>query len=213
MNRGPYSKISKFNMITILTKAFINSYEIPKDRNDYCRKNINNLTTICNIDKKITIKKEYKEVLNKFIKNFNSLSFKNICMLTKYNLFPFLMVIAEICKYTCVYIETYSYIPELQDELEKIKKNLKNAIKENNTLKERKLTKEKEEKEKQIEKLIDDFNKCLKGCLSTSVNDIFFCNYFCNNLNVSSFIESFSLEEKLKLLDIILVLSKKIEKK
>ncbi len=209
MNRGPYSKISKFNMITILTKAFINSYEIPKDRNDYCRKNINNLTTICNIDKKITIKKEYKEVLNKFIKNFNSLSFKNICMLTKYNLFPFLMVIAEICKYTYVYIETYSYIPELQDELEKIKKNLKNAIKKNNTLKEKKLTKEKEEKEEEIKK----FNECLKGCLSTSVNDIFFCNYFCNNLNVSSFIESFSLEEKLKLLDIILVLSKKIEKK
>ena len=147
MIKNPYSKLSQFNIVSILTKAFTSYYTVPtKDKNHYywkIKKYLNQLLVAkkekrIKTFRKLRIKQEYKNSLNKFLIIFNNN--KNYhCKLTKYNLFSFLLIISGKCLENNLQINYQDFL---------INKDIK----------------------------INEINQCLFKCLRDSLEYLFLCN-------------------------------------
>jgi hypothetical protein len=128
MKRGNYSKIADFRIVNLLTKAYKNYFNIPKDKNHPYHRYTYLFKVITQPNKnnsnKIRLKTIYKNTLDNLIKVFNQCIQNQKCKLTKSNIFSFLLFVSEICLKKDLGVKYQNYIYDNKNNLEDFEKKI-----------------------------------------------------------------------------------------
>jgi len=128
MKRGRYSKIADFRIVNLLTKAYKNYFNIPKNKNHPYHRYTYLFKVITqpnkNNPKEIKLKTTYIKTLNKLIDLFNQNIQNQKCKLTPNNIFSFLLFVSEICLKKDLDVKYQNYLYDTKNNLEDFEKKI-----------------------------------------------------------------------------------------